>query len=121
MSAARDLPPLPDLLHDTPFAGPVRTRRPVYVDLLPPCNNEVSLLSDANLRSLVSEDLVRAHRSRALSPDRPFIRGTAQNPDTYFQARETVNPFDARVPEAVQAAMDELGARATPATPQGSH
>jgi len=74
--------------------------------------NEVSLLSDADLRSLVHEDLIREHRSRALSPDRPFIRGTAQNPDTYFQARETVNPFYARVPEAVQAAMDELGARA---------
>ena len=74
--------------------------------------NEVELLSDPDLRSLVSEDLVRAHRSRALSPDRPFIRGTAQNPDTYFQARETVNPFYERVPEAVQAAMDALGARA---------
>src|SRR5499427_6584204 len=74
--------------------------------------NEVSLLSDADLRSLVSEDLVREHRSRSLSPDRPFIRGTAQNPDTYFQGRETVNPFYARVPEAVQAAMDALGARA---------
>jgi pyruvate-ferredoxin/flavodoxin oxidoreductase len=75
--------------------------------------NEVSLLSDADLRALVSEDLVREHRSRALSPDRPFIRGTAQNPDTYFQARETVNPFYARVPGAVQAAMDALGARAS--------
>src|SRR6516165_5105902 len=73
--------------------------------------NEVSLLSDADLRSLVSQDLVREHRSRALSPDRPFIRGTAQNPDTYFQGRETVNPFYARVPETVQAAMDALGAR----------
>ncbi len=74
--------------------------------------NEVDLLSDADLRALVSTDLVREHRSRALSPDQPFIRGTAQNPDTYFQGRETVNPFYARVPDAVQAAMDALGARA---------
>ncbi len=74
--------------------------------------NEVSLLSDEDLRCLVSADLVREHRSRALSPDRPFIRGTAQNPDVYFQGRETVNPFYARVPEAVQAAMDSLGSRA---------
>ena len=48
---------------------------------------------------------------RALSPDQPFIRGTAQNPDVYFQARETVNPFYAAVPGAVQAAMDALAAR----------
>ena len=47
------------------------------------------------------EELIRAHRGRALSPDRPVIRGTAQNPDVYFQARETVNPFYARIPGAV--------------------
>ena len=51
---------------------------------------------------VVPEELVRAHRDRALSPERPFVRGTAQNPDVYFQARETVNPFYARVPEVVQ-------------------
>ena len=51
--------------------------------------------------ALVPEELVRAHRGRALSPERPFIRGTAQNPDVYFQARETVNPFYAAVPGAV--------------------
>jgi pyruvate-ferredoxin/flavodoxin oxidoreductase len=71
--------------------------------------NTVELLSDDDLRTLVPADLVRAHRGRALSPDRPFIRGTAQNPDVYFQARETVTPFYARVPGAVQAAMDEVG------------
>lgn len=49
-----------------------------------------------------------AHRARALNPDRPFIRGTAQNPDTYFQSRETVNPFYAKVPGIVQAAMDKF-------------
>ncbi len=74
--------------------------------------NTVDLLSDDDLRALVPESSVREHRARALSPDRPFIRGTAQNPDTYFQGRETVNPFYARVPGAVQAAMDALGARA---------
>ena len=73
--------------------------------------NTIELLADDDLRALVSEELVRAHRARALSPERPFIRGTAQNPDVYFQARETVNPFYARVPEVVQDAMDQLGER----------
>ena len=73
--------------------------------------NTIELLADEDLRALVPEELVRAHRARALSPERPFIRGTAQNPDVYFQARETVNPFYARVPEVVQDAMDRLGER----------
>ncbi len=73
--------------------------------------NTVEPLSDDDLRALVPEELVHAHRSRALSPERPFVRGTAQNPDVYFQARETVNPFYARVPELVQQAMNELADR----------
>ncbi len=73
--------------------------------------NTIDLLSDDDLRALVPEELVRAHRSRALSPERPFIRGTAQNPDVYFQARETVNPFYARVPDAVEDAMARLAER----------
>ena len=73
--------------------------------------NTIELLSDDDLRALVPEELVRAHRGRALSPERPFIRGTAQNPDVYFQARETVNPFYAAVPAAVQDAMDRLAER----------
>ncbi len=73
--------------------------------------NTIELLSDEDIRSLVPEALVRAHRGRGLSPERPFIRGTAQNPDVYFQARETVNPFYARVPDVVQAAMRQLGDR----------
>ncbi|HEY5987373.1 MAG TPA: hypothetical protein VIV12_13520, partial [Streptosporangiaceae bacterium] len=73
--------------------------------------NTIDLLSDDDLRALVPASLVRAHRDRALSPDRPFIRGTAQNPDVYFQARETVNPFYARVADEVQSAMDALGLR----------
>src|SRR5262250_991716 len=68
--------------------------------------NTIDMLADDDLRALVPADLVRQHRGRALSPERPFIRGTAQNPDVYFQGRETVNPFYAKVPEAVTAAMD---------------
>ncbi len=72
--------------------------------------NVVDLLTDEQLRDLVPEDLVRAHRRRALSPEHPYIRGTAQNPDTYFQSRETVNPFYAAVPGLVEQAMDAFGA-----------
>ncbi len=72
--------------------------------------NVVDLLTDEQLRELVPEDLVRAHRRRALSPEHPYIRGTAQNPDTYFQSRETVNPFYAAVPGLVEQAMDAFGA-----------
>jgi pyruvate-ferredoxin/flavodoxin oxidoreductase len=74
--------------------------------------NTIELLSDDDLRALVPEELVRAHRGRALSPERPFIRGTAQNPDVYFQARETINPFYARVPDAVEDALARLAERA---------
>ncbi len=70
--------------------------------------NTIELLSDDDLRALVPEELVWAHRGRALSPERPFIRGTAQNPDVYFQARETVNPFYARIPDVVENAMRDL-------------
>ena len=73
--------------------------------------NTIDTLSDDDLRALVPEELVRAHRGRALSPERPFIRGTAQNPDVYFQARETVNPFYARVPDVVENLMARLSER----------
>ena len=73
--------------------------------------NTIELVSDDDLRTLVPASLVRAHRTRALSPERPFVRGTAQNPDVYFQARETVNPFYARTPQVVQEAMDRFGER----------
>ena len=73
--------------------------------------NTIETLSDDDLRALVPEDLIWAHRGRALSPERPFIRGTAQNPDVYFQARETVNPFYARVPGVVEDLMVRLGER----------
>jgi pyruvate-ferredoxin/flavodoxin oxidoreductase len=67
--------------------------------------NSAELLSDAQLLELVPTDLVHRHRMRALSPEHPYIRGTAQNPDTYFQSRETVNPFYTAVPGIVKAAM----------------
>src|SRR5215208_2877089 len=66
-------------------------------------------LDDDVLRALVPEELVREHRRRALTPERPFIRGTAQNPDVYFEARETVNPYYARVPDVVENLMARLG------------
>jgi pyruvate-ferredoxin/flavodoxin oxidoreductase len=67
--------------------------------------NSAELLTDAQLLELVPESLVREHRNRALSPEHPYIRGTAQNPDTYFQSRETVNPFYQAVPGIVAEAM----------------
>ena len=73
--------------------------------------NTIEMLADDDLRVLVPDNLIREHRARGLSPERPFIRGTAQNPDTYFQARETVNPFYARVPAVVADLMDQLGER----------
>ena len=73
--------------------------------------NTIELLSDDDLRALVPEELIRAHRGRALTPEHPFIRGTAQNPDVYFQARETANPFYAAVPAAVEDAMAALADR----------
>ena len=72
--------------------------------------NTLDLLSDDEIRAMVREDLVRAHRARALNPETPFIRGTAHNPDTYFQAREAVNPYYAAVPGIVEAAMNRFGA-----------
>ena len=70
--------------------------------------NTIEMIADEHIRSMIDDDLVRAHRGRALNPENPFIRGTAQNPDTFFQARESVSPFYARVPGIVQAQMDRL-------------
>ncbi len=69
---------------------------------------KVRLIPQATLRAMIDDELVREHRERGLSPDRPFIRGTAQNPDVYFQARETVNPYYAAIPHIIQATMDEF-------------
>lgn len=70
--------------------------------------NKITLLSDDQIRTMISDELVYAHRKRSLNPDNPFIRGTAQNPDMYFQGRETVNPYYAATPGIVQETMDEF-------------
>ena len=73
--------------------------------------NRVELLTDDDLRALVNEEDLLEHRQRALDPDRPVLRGSAQNPDVFFQAREAANPYYAAVPGAVQAVMDTLAER----------
>ncbi len=72
--------------------------------------NTLSLLSNDDIKSMISNDLVRAHRARGLNPEHPFIRGTAHNPDTFFQAREAVSPFYAAAPGIVANAMERFGA-----------
>jgi len=72
---------------------------------------KIALLSDDDLRALVDERHVEGFRSHALTPDRPSIRGTAQNPDVFFQAREACNPFYDRVAAAVQGLFDDFAAR----------
>ncbi|HTO24525.1 MAG TPA: hypothetical protein VMJ49_01390, partial [Gaiellaceae bacterium] len=74
--------------------------------------NVIEALSDDELRALIDDDLVRAHRERALSPDHPVIRGSAQNPDVFFQSREGASPHYAAVPGIVAGELERL-ARAT--------
>lgn len=69
---------------------------------------KVNQLSDEVIREMIDENLVYAHRSRALSPDHPVVRGTAQNPDVFFQSRETVNPYYLATPAIVQKIMDKF-------------
>jgi len=69
---------------------------------------KIDKLTPETVRAMIDEDLVTSHRERALNPDHPIIRGTSQNPDVYFQGRETVNPLYDAVPEIVQAQMDKL-------------
>ena len=69
---------------------------------------KIEELTDEDLLSMMDEDLIRAHRERALTPDRPVIRGTAQNPDTFFQAREACNTFYNQCPGILQKAMDQF-------------
>ena len=70
--------------------------------------SKIELLGEDVLRAMIDERYVFEHRARALSPDHPVLRGTAQNPDVFFQARETVNPFYAACPEIVQRAMNRF-------------
>jgi pyruvate-ferredoxin/flavodoxin oxidoreductase len=72
--------------------------------------SKIELLSDSDLRTLIDERKILEHRARALSPEHPVIRGTAQNPDVYFQARETVNPYYMTCPDITQTAMDKFAA-----------
>ena len=67
--------------------------------------NKLVLLSDDQIKTMISDELVFAHRKRAMNPDQPFIRGTAQNPDIYFQGRETVNTFYNNTPGIVDGLM----------------
>ena len=71
---------------------------------------KIEKLSDEDIRTMIDGDLVRAHRERALTPDRPVIRGTAQNPDVFFQSRERVNPYYQETPAIVQETMDKFAA-----------
>jgi len=70
--------------------------------------SKIEPVSDDVLRAMIEEARIIAHRARALSPDHPVIRGTAQNPDVYFQARESVSPFYAACPTIVQQTMDRF-------------
>ncbi|MBI4884288.1 MAG: pyruvate:ferredoxin (flavodoxin) oxidoreductase [Actinobacteria bacterium] len=65
-------------------------------------------LTEQQLATLIDQSAIAAHRARGLDPDRPALRGSAQNPDVFFQAREACNPFHASVPDAVQSTMDRL-------------
>jgi pyruvate-ferredoxin/flavodoxin oxidoreductase len=69
---------------------------------------KIEQLTQEDMRAMIDDDLVRAHRLRRLSPDNPVLRGTAQNPDVFFQAREACNPFYLATPKIVQKAMDKF-------------
>jgi pyruvate-ferredoxin/flavodoxin oxidoreductase len=70
---------------------------------------KIEQLSDADLKAMISDELVQKHRERALTPEKPVLRGSAQNPDVFFQARETANLYYNAVPGIVQKAMDKFG------------
>ena len=69
---------------------------------------KIEQLTVDDIRAMVNDELVFTHRQRALTPEKPVLRGTAQNPDTFFQSRETVNPFYAACPDIVQKTMDKF-------------
>src|ERR1019366_8119247 len=70
--------------------------------------NKLELISDDKIKSIVPDELVIAHRNRALNPENPFIRGTAQNPDVYFQGRETVNSFYNEMSDIMEEVMNDF-------------
>ncbi len=69
---------------------------------------KIEVLSDDQIKSMIDDELVIAHRNRRMSPDEPIIRGTSQNPDVYFQGRETVNPFYLACPDIVEKQMEKF-------------
>ena len=69
---------------------------------------KIEQLTDDDLRTMIDDELVRAHRARALSPEHPVLRGSAQNPDVFFQARETINPYYQAAPGIVQKAHGQV-------------
>ena len=73
--------------------------------------NTIDLLADDDVRALIPRERIREHRERRLSPDGPVLRGSTQNPDVFFQAREAASPFHAAVPGIVARAMDDLAGR----------
>jgi len=70
--------------------------------------SKIELLSQDIMKQMIDEELVHAHRSRALTPDKPFIRGTSQNPDVYFQGRESVNSYYEKLPDILQKSMEKF-------------
>ena len=70
--------------------------------------SKIEQLTEDDMRAMIDDNLVRAHRQRALNPDNPFMRGTAQNPDVFFQNREAVNPFYLKAPDIMQKQMDKF-------------
>jgi len=73
--------------------------------------SKLEMLADDDLRFMIDEEAVKGHRERALTPDRPLLRGTAQNPDTFFQAREACNNYYHACPEIVEQVMDQFAQR----------
>ena len=70
---------------------------------------KVTELTFDEMRTMLDDKLIAAHKARGLNPDKPVMRGTAQNPDVYFQGRETVNPFYPACEKMVQEEMDKFG------------
>ncbi len=73
--------------------------------------SKIEMLDEAVMRALIDDKLIAEHRARAMSPDKPVLRGTAQNPDVFFQCRETANAFYSACPDIVQKVMDEFAAQ----------
>ncbi|MCK5800045.1 MAG: pyruvate:ferredoxin (flavodoxin) oxidoreductase, partial [Deltaproteobacteria bacterium] len=73
--------------------------------------NKITRITDEEIRDLIDEELVRACRDRAMNPDKPVLRGSAQNPDVFFQARESCNPFYLAAPSITQKCMDRFAER----------